>query len=532
MNSKDSTKSFYHVIALLRKLSIAVHVACFRSFQSCQSIGFPSAPKIKGVVYCGNFWPHLYHEFISGAVGVPCRSFFNASREPTHTQWLPNRNHMKNEEYNVEFLHPIGSANYPSITKCTLINMTFSISSESRFGVGSSSCSGMDSFQATKRRVREWEMETENSNNVTSDNGNMFLPVTPNERSGFSLNVDLSSVRQQQDQRPPGLPLSSRQNDDFAVITQSSDSEMEMNEEEEYQEEEEAGYVHRDMFRFTSSSLALARERERRRKKCRMGNYVFTASSCTPSRPRALSATTQVPWWKRKDDSTAASIRTCTVNSHRSSTKTGSDVSSPSLVSSCRCHVCQETIPLHEHSCVGIPATSSTSLCGDSVHEKKEQSLSHAFASDSRQGGTMGTKPVKKNSLLDYFSKSSKPSSSTKCANSNTLESSSVTSYAPTTRDTIQRSTNTAITPSMTRNLEQCAYCDKMTCASCLQHCEGCGNGISAPRYCTFCSTIDYQGIEERVFCSTCFEVSQDRDRDHLRGYSSSSRHGEEMDCS
>jgi len=45
-----------------------------------------------------------------------------------------------------------------------------------------------------------------------------------------------------------------------------------------------------------------------------------------------------------------------------------------------------------------------------------------------------------------------------------------------------------------------CAYCDRPACHSCMRACEGGCNEY----YCTFCSTIDYQGVQEKLLCFAC----------------------------
>jgi hypothetical protein len=57
-----------------------------------------------------------------------------------------------------------------------------------------------------------------------------------------------------------------------------------------------------------------------------------------------------------------------------------------------------------------------------------------------------------------------------------------------------------------------CAYCDRPACQSCMRACEGGCNEY----YCTFCSTIDYQGVQEKLLCFAC------RDNNHYGGCSGS----------
>jgi hypothetical protein len=58
-----------------------------------------------------------------------------------------------------------------------------------------------------------------------------------------------------------------------------------------------------------------------------------------------------------------------------------------------------------------------------------------------------------------------------------------------------------------------CAYCDRPACHSCMRVCEGGCSGY----YCTFCSMIDYQGVQERVICFSCRENHGCNDVDGTR---------------
>jgi len=51
--------------------------------------------------------------------------------------------------------------------------------------------------------------------------------------------------------------------------------------------------------------------------------------------------------------------------------------------------------------------------------------------------------------------------------------------------------------------LSSCNYCDKLACVSCTRTCGRCTG-----QFCTFCSTINYDGPVERTFCSDCDQIT------------------------
>ena len=51
--------------------------------------------------------------------------------------------------------------------------------------------------------------------------------------------------------------------------------------------------------------------------------------------------------------------------------------------------------------------------------------------------------------------------------------------------------------------LSSCTYCDKLACVSCTRTCGRCTG-----QFCTFCSTINYDGPVERTFCSDCDQIT------------------------
>ncbi|KAL3805365.1 hypothetical protein HJC23_009072 [Cyclotella cryptica] len=55
-----------------------------------------------------------------------------------------------------------------------------------------------------------------------------------------------------------------------------------------------------------------------------------------------------------------------------------------------------------------------------------------------------------------------------------------------------------------------CRYCDKPTCFTCTRPCERCSHN-----YCTFCSKVDYGGLDEKIFC---FDCCDDVERERLCG--------------
>lgn len=82
--------------------------------------------------------------------------------------------------------------------------------------------------------------------------------------------------------------------------------------------------------------------------------------------------------------------------------------------------------------------------------------------------------PKQKNSLLSYFHTSNGARSSTTTNNS--------------------RQKSTTIT-----TLDVCTHCDHYSCSICSHTCERC-----AGRFCSFCSTINYDGPTERMLCLEC----------------------------
>jgi hypothetical protein len=111
------------------------------------------------------------------------------------------------------------------------------------------------------------------------------------------------------------------------------------------------------------------------------------------------------------------------------------------------------------------------------------------------------------NSLLSYFhrnsnSNPSKPNSlSTPCHN----DLGSGSGWRP---DSGAMSVESAKTHSTAIETQSCAYCDRPACDSCIRSCEG---GCQL-HFCTFCSTINYDGPIERVFCFNCDEIQGDSD--------------------
>ena len=192
------------------------------------------------------------------------------------------------------------------------------------------------------------------------------------------------------------------------------------------------------------------------RKKCRNDNYMFhpTINASTPStviaspnpntKASANVKNQQQDWWKKQ-------IR-------RDQTPPGPV--SKALDQSCKCHVCQ------------APAS-----------QIQSQIMTHEATKDTneRQIKLNATSlPKQKNSLLSYFNP-------TKVVRNPTAPTMDSRKCQPV---------------SMKPSLLSCAYCDRSACASCMRSCEGGCN----ESYCTFCSRIDYEGIQERIFCFGCHD--------------------------
>lgn len=122
---------------------------------------------------------------------------------------------------------------------------------------------------------------------------------------------------------------------------------------------------------------------------------------------------------------------------------------------------------------------------------------------------TTGTKqPLKENgqkqanSLLSYFNRCPNKSKSSSC------QQSSVTSRHPSSLSTSLNTSKTKASSKPSPNSQLCSYCDRPACNSCMKACEG---GCNL-HFCTFCSTINYDGPRERVLCFNCNEGSGDFD--------------------
>jgi hypothetical protein len=198
---------------------------------------------------------------------------------------------------------------------------------------------------------------------------------------------------------------------------------------------------------FTDNSVCTDRSQ---RKKCRIDNYMFHPA-VKASIPSTIIAS------PNPNTNASANVKN-QQHQYWWKDQIPSDSVSKALEQSCKCHVCQ------------APAS-----------QIQSQIMTHEAAKDTngRQMKLNATSlPKQKNSLLSYFNP-------TKAIQNPTAPSMDSRKFQPV---------------SMEPSLSSCAYCDRPACASCIRSCEGgCNEG-----YCTFCSRIDYEGIQERIFCFSC----------------------------
>lgn len=324
-----------------------------------------------------------------------------------------------------------------------------------------------------RRRTRDcWEMaESElchdsmwtstGTNQAISDQFET-LPVTPDRQHHFSSKASGSKYLQQ-----PALDHES-----IAIITQTSDSEMET-------EMDDHGH---ETHPYHCNHRSISHNAIHHNKRSRTGNYSFTHNSDPMSTTmemkyqskNCLQKTEQQPcWWKHK--------------------KTTKVIRQSEIVrdESCVCHVCK--------------------------NYSSSDASTHMNMSQKQQLRTTNNNNVlhvpQKNSLLSYFHRQSQTTAPPNACNGTSI----VKAAAASSMSNSIRKPTTDIAKKLqpTGTLSSCTYCDRSACNSCMHACEGgCNSNL---RYCTFCSTINYDGPQERVLCFNCHELSGTR----TDGYSS-----------
>jgi hypothetical protein len=119
-----------------------------------------------------------------------------------------------------------------------------------------------------------------------------------------------------------------------------------------------------------------------------------------------------------------------------------------------------------------------SSISSSNCHPHTKSELSHVDSGNVNHdtSNSANRKAIQKNSLLSYF----KPK---------TTISSCISKNSSNLQPNQQQKT-----------LVACSYCDRLACnPACVQTCESC-----TKLYCTFCSTINYDGPTERTFCLDC----------------------------
>ena len=191
-------------------------------------------------------------------------------------------------------------------------------------------------------------------------------------------------------------------------------------------------------------------------KRSRTDQYTFSLKSTAESATEKSDRSVQTCWWKK----------------NQKHTRTSRNDANTAKSSLCLCHVCNNA--------------TSTSCTASSLKQPSKPNAQK-----------------QSNSLLSYFHRHPNPTKPPSC------QSPSGPNSYPITISSAFNSSNTAaaaLIPSQT--LQSCAYCDRPACSSCTRACEG---GCNL-HFCTFCSTINYDGPMERVFCFNCHEGSGDFD--------------------
>jgi hypothetical protein len=240
----------------------------------------------------------------------------------------------------------------------------------------------------------------------------------------------------------------------FSIITQSSDNEMEDDQILMPIERNQRKKPRTDNHNFQptfdashSTASTIEMVRTHISMDASANANVGVSSVHTKTRPQC--------WWKIQ-------------NSNSSDTNHSPSFPISKIDPSCKCHVCQAPAPSQTHAEIMQLDGTQTAF----LHETHR---------------TNKSLPKQKNSLLSYFN----PTKQVRQSTSQSVDS--------------QRTFKAqAISSNLT--LPLCAYCDRPACVSCMRSCEG---GCSEV-YCTFCSRIDYEGIQERVFCFGCHDGDVD----------------------